>query len=317
MPFVQLKRLIAALILAPVISPVALGVRAQPAIQPQDGAPAAPAAAPQSQPLGADKVDGTSGKKGKPSVYGMATKPGFFAVVEQSTNWTFPRTGTAWGVGAAAGATFVGIGVKGNISGTKDNLLSWSAQLGPSFTHVYDVPGRDATPLRIDLFASLSPLRGDSLNIYTAWRGVAGNDVLGERRFQNTVRTGVIYSFAGSRIIPDAIEEINLPERGFYGRVEPSWLFAVDGQLNQVQTQAYLGWSETLYPFTFAIEAGPQFIQTARRELQTNLGSLLDLGYVINRKTRAYLRYRPSLSFGGNAYPAATQVLQAGINYSF
>jgi len=74
---------------------------------------------------------------------------------------------------------------------------------------------------------------------------------------------------------------------------------------------------KTWYPFTFAVEVGPQFIQTANRELQTTLGSFFDFGYVINPKTRAFLRYRPGLSFGGNVYPAATQVLQAGINYRF
>lgn len=86
-----------------------------------------------------------------------------------------------------------------------------------------------------------------------------------------------------------------------------------------METQAYLGLSETWYPFTFAVEVGPQFIQTVNRELQTTLGSFFDFGYVINPKTRAFVRYRPGLSFsfGGNAYPAATQILQAGLNYRF
>ncbi len=263
------------------------------------------------------KVEATARKKGQPSIYGMATKPGFYTLVEQTSTWVFPRTGAAWGTGAAVGATFVGVGMNGNIKGGKDNLLSWSAQFGPAFRHVYDVPGNDRTPLRIDLFSTLSPLLGDDLNIYTIWRGIVGDDQLGQTRFQNTVRAGIVYSFAKSRIIPDAVELINLPEKGFYARVEPSWVFGLDGQLTQVLTQAYLGLSETWYPFTFAVEVGPQFIQTARRELQTNLGSFIDVGYVINSKTRAYLRYRPSLSFGGNEYPAANQVMQAGLNYRF
>ena len=272
----------------------------------------------QEQPPGPlNKVEVTAKKKGRPSIYGTVTKPGFFALVEQTTNWTFQGTGSAWGTGAAAGATFAGFGVSGNIRGSKDNLLSWSAQLGPLFQHTYNVPGRDRTPLRMDVSSFLSPLVGDDLQIYALWRGIAGNDVAGQTRFENTVRAGILYSFAKSRIIPDTIELINLPERGFYARVEPSWNFLANGQLNQVQTQAYLGLSETWYPFTFAVEVGPQFIQSAGRELQTNLGSFFDLGYVINTKARAYLRYRPSLSFGGNAYPAATQILQAGLNYRF
>ncbi len=78
-----------------------------------------------------------------------------------------------------------------------------------------------------------------------------------------------------------------------------------------------MGLSETWYPFTFAVEIGPQFVQTASRELQTNLSGLLDFGYLINSKMRAYVRYRPGLSFGGNVYPAASQILQAGVNYRF
>jgi len=271
----------------------------------------------QEQPGPRSKVEETASKKGKPSVYGTVTKPGFFAIVEQASAWVFPRTGAAWGTGAARGSTFVGFGVSGNIKGSKDNLLSWSAQLGPQFVHEYNVPGADQTPLRMDVSAFLSPLRGDDLNIYAIWRGVAGTDVADQRRFANTVRAGIVYSFAGSRIIPDAIEEINLPERGFYARVQPSWIFSPAGQLNQVETQAYLGLAETWYPFTFAVEVGPQFIQTATRELQTTLGSFFDFGYVINPKTRAFLRYRPGLSFGGNAYPAASQIFQADIIYRF
>ncbi len=277
----------------------------------------APAPTAQEQPNTHNKVEEAAKKKGKPSVYGMATKPGFYALVEQTSSWVFPRTGAAWGTGAASGATFVGFGVLGNIKGSKDNLLNWSAQLGPLFQHIYNVPGRDQTPLRMDVSATLSPLRGDDLNIYVNWRGVAGLDGSDQRRFINTVRAGVVYSFAGSRIIPDLIEEINLPERGFYARVQPGWVFDLQGQLTQVETQAYLGLAETWYPFTFAVEVGPQFIQSSGRELQTTLGSFFDFGYVINSKTRAFVRYRPGLSFGGNAYPAATQVLQAGLNYRF
>ena len=227
----------------------------QASVQPLLAQAASPAA--QEQPSGPpNKVAETAKKKGQPSLYGTVTKPGFFALVEQTTNWTFQGTGSAWGTGAAAGATFVGFGVSGNIRGSKDNLLSWSAQLGPLFQHTYNVPGRDRTPLRMDVSSFLSPLVGDDLQIYALWRGIAGNDVAGQSRFENTVRAGILYSFAKSRIIPDAIELINLPERGFYGRVEPSWIFSVNGQLSQVQTQAYLGLAETWYPFTLPLKLG-------------------------------------------------------------
>lgn len=238
-------------------------------------------------------------------------------MIEQTSAWAFNRTGAAWGTGAAAGATFAGFGVSGNIKNNNDNLLSWSAQLGPVFQHTYNVPGLDQTLLRMDVSAFLSPLRGDDLNIYAIWRGLAGRDGLHQRHFVNTVKTGIVYSFAGSRIIPDAIEQVNLPERGFYARVEPGWAFDLEGQIAVAETQVYLGLSETWYPFTLAAEVGPHFIQKANSALQTNLGSFFDFGYVINSRARAYVRYRPSLSFGGNAYPAAGQIFQAGVNYRF
>lgn len=59
---------------------------------------------------------------------------------------------------------------------------------------------------------------------------------------------------------------------------------------------------------------GPQFVQTRNRELQTILGSFIDVGFSINKRTRAYLRYRPGLSFGGSDYPAANQLFIAGLN---
>jgi hypothetical protein len=289
----------------------------------QDVEPASPASlqsstVAKSEPSGPpSKTEQAATKKGQPSWFGSVTKPGFFAIVEQTSAWNFPGTGSSWGTGAGAGATFVGFGVSGSVKGTYDNLLNWSVQLGPLFQHTYNVPGVDRTPLRMDASAFLSPLKGDDLNVYAIWRGVAGTDGLNQRRFTNVVRSGILYSFAGSRIIPDAVELINLPEKGLYVRVEPSWAFGIDGQLLQVTTQAYLGLSETYYPFTFAIEVGPQFVQTASRELQANLGSFFDFGYLINDKTRAFVRYRPALSFGGNQYPAAGQIFQAGVTYRF
>ena len=292
---------------------------------PQAGPSLAPAVRPAfevptgSQPIAGTPVERPSAeevkRKGRSPLYGLAAKPGFYAVVEQNTAWAFPATGARWGSGPANGGTFVGLGVTGSVRGNVDTLMVWSLQAGPAFQHVYAVPGNDRTPLRTDAYLSISPGVGNDLNVYAAWRGFFGNDVFGENRVQNTVRSGVIYSFAKSRIIPDATEQINLPEQGFYARIEPTWIFGLDGQLTQVQTQAYVGLSETWYPFTFAVEVGPQFVQTRNRDLQTILGSFIDVGYVINKRTRAYLRYRPGLSFGGSDYPAANQLFIAGLNY--
>ena len=169
----------------------------------------------------------------------------------------------------------------------------------------------------MDVSGFLSPLRGDDLNIYAIWRGVARTDGLNQRRFTSVVRSGVFYSFAGSRIIPDAVELINLPESGFCVRVEPSWAFGIDGQLLQVTTQAYLGLSETYYSFTLAIEVGPQFLQVTSRELQACLGSLFTFVYLMNAKARAFVRYRLALSFGVNQYPDTGQIFQSGVTYRF
>jgi hypothetical protein len=254
-------------------------------------------------------------RKGRSPLYGLASKPGFYAVVEQTTAWAFPATGARWGTGAGNGATFVGLGITGSVRGNVDTLMIWSLHAGPAFQHVYAVPGNDLTPLRTDAYLSISPGVGNDLNIYAEWRGFIGTDVFGHNRVLNTVKTGVIYSFAKSRIIPDATEQINLPESGFYTRIEPTWFFDLDGQLARVQTQAYVGLSETWYPFTFAIEVGPQFVQTRNHDLQTILGSFIDIGYVFNDRMRAYARYRPGLSFGGSHYPAAKQLFVAGVNY--
>ena len=117
------------------------------------------------------KVEEAAKKKGKPSMYGTVTKPGYFAMVEQTSAWIFPHTGAAWGTEAARDSTFVGCGVSGNIKGSKDNLLSSSAQPGRQFVHEYSVLGPDQTPLRMDVSAFLSPLKGDDLSIYMIWRG--------------------------------------------------------------------------------------------------------------------------------------------------
>lgn len=90
--------------------------------------------------------------------------------------------------------------------------------------------------------------------------------------------------------------------------MQPSWIFSTSGQLRDVETQAYFCLPETWYPFTFAVEVGPQFIQTAAMKLQTTLGSFFDVGYVMNPKTRTFVPCRPGLSFGGSAYPAASQI---------
>ena len=99
--------------------------------------------------------------------------------------------------------------------------------------------------------------------------------------------------------------------------MQPGWIFSTSGQLREVETQAFLGLAETWYPFTFAVEVGPQFIQAAGSELQAKLGNFFDFGYLISRKTRAYVLYRPGLSFGVNAYLTASQIVRSGINYRF
>lgn len=251
--------------------------------------------------------------------WGQATTPASFVAIDQTTAWNFPATGSRWGTGAATGVTFVGIGATGAIRGNTKNMVNWSVQLGPAFQHLYAVPGNDRTALGIGFYASLNPLRfnRNGFNIYTSWSGLLGNDSPGQYRFQNSLQVGMLYTFANVNIIPDPLSRFNVPEKGLYLRVQPTWAFGLDGILGQVQTQAYLGWAENRYPFSFTIEAGPQFVQTVNRELQTNLGTLFDIGYNITPKAKAYLRYRPALSFGGNSQPAALQLLQAGVNYRF
>ena len=57
------------------------------------------------------KTEAAATKKDQPSWYGSLAKPGFFAIVDQSSAWNFPGTGSSWGTGAGAGATSLGIGV--------------------------------------------------------------------------------------------------------------------------------------------------------------------------------------------------------------
>lgn len=271
--------------------------------------------------LSVSQVKSSNSRKDKSEkIYDIITKPGWFAGIEEGVGWQFPKTGNNWGVGAGSGSTRINLGVSGDIRTNKrssDKLLSWSVTLSQLFQHTYNVPGNDRSPVQLTFWSSLSPLDGDALNIYGSWRGTFGNDELGQRRVQNNLQAGIVYSFIGSKIIPDSIEKVNLPEKGFYGRIEPNWVYSIDGRLNTVETQAYLGWSDTYYPFTFAIEGGPVFLQPVGKEMQTILGSFLELGYIINTKTRAYLRYRPALSFGGSQWPAAPQGYSVGINMRF
>jgi hypothetical protein len=195
-----------------------------------------------------------------PTLNALETKPSFYTVIEQTTGWTFPSTGARWGTGAGNGSTLLGLGVKGKVRVNGDTFMKWSLQTGPVFQHVYNVPGNDRTPLRTDAYISISPGVGGDLNVYGAWRGLFGTDVYGQNRVQNTAKTGIVYSFSKSRIVADAIEQINIPEQGFYGRIEPTWIFALDDQLAQVQTQVYVGFSKRWHPFSFAIEVGPQFV---------------------------------------------------------
>ena len=247
-------------------------------------------------------------------IYNIISQPGWFVGVEQNVDWT------SGGSGVVGGSSKLDLGVSGNIRSNRqsdDKLLSWSITLTPTYQYTFNSPNNDSTPLRLTFWTSISPLQGDALNFYGSWRGTFKNDDFGNLKVQNRIRAGVIYSFFGSRIIPDAIEEVNLPEKGFYGRVEPTWFYRPDGQLSTVETLVYLGWSDTYYPFTFAIEVGPQFVQSSDKEAQTLLGGFLELGYVINTKTRAYLQYRPAISFGGSNFPTANHSASAGLSVRF
>jgi len=251
--------------------------------------------------------------------WGTANQPGFFVNLDQTGSWSFPSTGSNWGTGAGRGVTSLTIGANGSVNGNSPNMFNWSAQFGPIFEHVYNVPSIDRTALAIGIYGSLNPLRHfrNGFNIYTNWSGIYGLDQEGSSRFQNIVQAGMLYSFANVNIIPDPFQRINIPEKGFYLRIQPTWLFRLDGQLSQSRTQAYLGWAENHYPFSMAIEVGPEFIQASGRDLQTIIGSFFDLGYYFTPKIRAYLRYRPALSFGGSDYPAAPQLGAAGIAVRF
>jgi len=256
----------------------------------------------------------SSGIVRQDNIYSIITQPGWFVGVEQIVDWTSGESGVV------GGNTKLDLGISGNIRSNRqsdDKLLSWSITLSPTYLYSFNGFSNDSTPLRLTFWTSFSPLKGDALNFYGSWRGTFRNDDFGNLRVQNRIRAGVIYSFFGSRIIPDAIEEVNLPEKGFYGRIEPTWIYRQDGQLSTVETQAHLGWSDTYYPFTFAIEVGPQFIQSSDREVQTLLGGFLELGYVINTRTRAYLQYRPAISFGSSNSPATRQSAAAGLSVRF
>jgi len=86
-------------------------------------------------------------------------------------------------------------------------MFNWSAQFGPIFEHVYNVPGIDRTALAIGIYGSLNPLWHfrNGFNIYTSWSGIYGLDQEGSSRFQNVVQAGMIYSFANVNIIPDPV----------------------------------------------------------------------------------------------------------------
>jgi hypothetical protein len=132
------------------------------------------------RPAASGKAAEEAKRRGRSPLYGLATKPGFYAVVEQTTAWAFPATGAHWGTGAGNGATFLGLGVTGNVRGNVDTLMIWSLQAGPAFQHEYNVPGNDRTPVQTDAYFSISPGVGNDFNIYAAWRGLFGNDVFGQ-----------------------------------------------------------------------------------------------------------------------------------------
>lgn len=83
--------------------------------------------------------------------WGSASKPGFFVNLDQTGSWSFPSTGSNWGTGAGRGVTSLTIGASGSVHGNSPNMFNWSAQFGPIFEHVYNVPGIDRTALAIGI----------------------------------------------------------------------------------------------------------------------------------------------------------------------
>jgi hypothetical protein len=231
----------------------------------------------------------------------------FLVNVDQATAWSPNRSGIS--------NTWLNVGLTGNLG--KDKLFTWSVTGGPTFQWT-SIPNRNATDWRFDVYTSLSPLKGDEVNIFANLRTIGGANTGGPLR---SLSAGVIASLSKSEIFPDVFESVNLPERGLYVRAQNRSSWSGDGTYASSFTDLYLGWSESWYPFLFSIETGPQLAQTLITRtgdytpLRTNLGASFNVRYLIGKKSQAFIEYRPATSFG-NQY-GSNQLLRAGIGTKF
>jgi hypothetical protein len=230
----------------------------------------------------------------------------FLVNLDQATSWATNRSGIS--------NTWLNMGLAGALG--KDTLFTWSVTGGPTFQGG-SAPNVDATNWRFDVFTALSPLKGNEINIYATMRTIGGASTNGPLR---TLNAGIVASLARSEIIPDVIESINLPERGIYVRAANRSSWSGTGSYSTSYTDLYAGWAETWYPFSFAIETGPQLVQTypggQSTPLRTYWGATFNVTYILSAKSQMFLEYRPSTSFR-NQSGGATQLLRAGVGYKF
>lgn len=230
----------------------------------------------------------------------------FLVNLDQATSWATNRSGIS--------NTWLNMGLTGTLG--KDKLFTWSVTGGPTFQGS-STPNLDATNWRFDVFTALSPLKGDEVVISANLRTIGGSSTNGPLR---SLTTGIVASLSKSEIFPDVLESINLPERGLYVRAQNRSNWSGPGSYVASYTDLYAGWSESWYPFIFAVETGPQLVQTYPRETITPLrvywGATFNVKYIISKKSEMFLEYRPSTSFG-NQNGGATQLLRTGIGYKF
>lgn len=237
---------------------------------------------------------------------GLGKYASFLVSVDQSTNWPTNSPGIS--------NTWINLGLTGVLG--KDKLFVWAVTGGPTF-QASALPNSYATNWRYDLYGSLSPLKGDEINVYANLRSITGENTNGNLRSLNA---GIITSLMKSKIFPDVFELINLPDRGLYVRAQNRSAWNGPGVYTASYTDLYAGWAESWSPFSFAVEAGPQLVQTYPRgrptPLRTYLGATINVKYFLSRRTEMFLEYRPSTSFG-NQYGGANQLLRGGIGFKF
>lgn len=228
----------------------------------------------------------------------------FLVNLDQSTSWATNSYSIS--------DIWLNMGLTGSLG--KDTLFTWSITGGPMLQGG-SAPNIDLTNWRFDVFTAISPLKGNEINVYADMRTIGGAN--GPLR---TLKTGIIASLAKSEIIPDVIESINLPERGIYVRAQNRSSWSGAGSYSTSYTDIYAGWAETWHPFSFAIETGPQLVQTypggQTTPLRTYWGATFNISYILSPKSKMFLEYRPSTSFR-NQNGGATQLLRAGVGYKF